>query len=168
MIDKRRTENVVRDKVYNMWKEVRRKAKRSGRAVCPEWSESGRFREWYEPRAFPGCYVDMGEDGEVGPATCRVVSRREFFAERSQLHEAFGELKTLREWAEDVRCAVSLNCLRARYRHAGWPLELSLTAGEWSHVRRYHETEPGPGRDYDAFVAALSPSQGGGGEGGGG
>lgn len=54
------------------------------------------------------------------PPTERTPRKR-----RTKLHPAFGESKTLREWASDDRCVVHMDTIYRRLKR-GWPLEETI------------------------------------------
>jgi hypothetical protein len=45
----------------------------------------------------------------------------------AKLYTAFGETKSIPEWAEDERCVCSYAQLRARVQQRGWDIEVALT-----------------------------------------
>lgn len=123
---------------YDLWKDVRRRARRAG--VRFGWETFEAFAEWCEPRWKPGLHlVRLDESDAFGPDNCVFLSHRDKAAVNAQQFTAFGESKSLRQWSEDTRCAVSLFCLRQRIEQLKWPIEMALATAEWSHIRRFHE-----------------------------
>lgn len=51
--------------------------------------------------------------------------------------EAFGESKTLRQWAADSRCVVPYGTLYARVKARGWPLESAMTTLQNVRVSKF-------------------------------
>jgi len=76
-------------------------------------------QEWAE-----GMMLDrVDNDKGYGPNNCRVVTPRENCNNRSsnKVLVAFGESKTIANWARDPRCAIGLSALEWRVRNKKWP-----------------------------------------------
>jgi len=102
-----------------------------GIAICPEWlSNFGAFKEW----ALANGYQDdlsldrIDNDGNYSPANCRwaTITQQNRNTRRVRRLTAFGETKTLSEWAEDPRCQVSYSALHQRITTLGWGIEAAL------------------------------------------
>lgn len=101
-----------------------------GISVCPEWSASYiKFRNW----AMDAGYQDelqidrIDNDGNYDPSNCRFVSPRKNANNRGN-HvwlDAFGERKTMSDWARDSRCAVSYATLKTRIKR-GFAAEVAI------------------------------------------
>jgi hypothetical protein len=94
-----------------------------GITVCEEWLASAdAYIDWAITNGFKkssGLQVDRTDnDGPYSPDNCRVVTRATNANNKSNNRriEAFGESKTIGEWAADERCAVSYATLWARIR----------------------------------------------------
>jgi hypothetical protein len=101
-----------------------------GISVCPQWAESPEeYIDWAISNGFKksaGLQVDrIDNDGPYSPENCRVVPRVVNANNKSNnvVVAAWGEHKTLGEWAADPRCSVSYGTLWYRVS-AGWdPVE---------------------------------------------
>lgn len=108
-----------------------------GITVCDDWSDFVAFREW----ALAHGYADdltierIDNNNDYSPANCRWATYAEQSVnKRSNRHlTAFGETKTLSEWAVDDRCVVSYNTLFARVTKLGFDGEDALT---WTKYRK--------------------------------
>jgi hypothetical protein len=119
-----------------------------GIRVCDEWRTFAPFAAWAETNQYaPGLELDRKDnDGDYCPANCRWVSRIVNARNKrtSRKVTAFGESKTLAEWAEDPRCTVAYHALKKRLNR-GLNSETAITAqpipfGKYkrgSHVDRY-------------------------------
>lgn len=103
-----------------------------GITVCAEWAESfDAFQEWaleagYRP--YVGLTLERTDnDGPYSPENCRWATRKEQARNRRTTRqvEAFGEAKSVPEWADDPRCTVSYATLRERLRR-DWPAEQAI------------------------------------------
>lgn len=103
-----------------------------GISVCKEWIDSYEaFRDW----AISAGYADnlqidrINNDGNYGPENCRWVTSSVNANNRGNHHRlaAFGETKTLAEWARDPRCRISISALKQRARKSLLSSEEILT-----------------------------------------
>ncbi len=96
-----------------------------GIKVCSAWDDFTAFRDWaLEQGWVKGLDIDrIDNDGDYSPENCRIVSRKENLrhTRHNRYLEAFGERKTMVEWAEDPRCVVSYKALESRLRRAWTP-----------------------------------------------
>lgn len=115
-----------------------------GISVCQEWSESYEaFRDW----AISAGYADdlqidrIDNDANYEPDNCRWVSALVNANNRSNHHwlEAFGERKTLAEWARDSICKISWHALKQRARKSLMTPEEILTLDEEQARKRGYE-----------------------------
>lgn len=102
-----------------------------GIAVCESWRQSYcDFREWAVKNGYKaGVQIDRIDNaGNYEPANCRwvtpTINARN--TRKNRFIEAFGERKTLSEWAEDGRCRVNQYTLRKRLVR-GWEPESAIT-----------------------------------------
>lgn len=132
-----------RTPLYHVWSTMKARCSRQGHCgwkryggrgirVCEQWSQDfAAFREWALSNGYAqGKQIDrIDNDGNYEPENCRWVKPSVNVRNRSCMVPmvAFGESKTVPEWAEDSRCIVSLGTLRARLR-AGRPPEEAITA----------------------------------------
>lgn len=102
-----------------------------GIAVCDEWRDSFEaFRDW----AFASGYTDdltidrIDVNGNYEPDNCRwvdmVTQMRN--TRRAKYVTAFGETKELNGWADDNRCVVNFETLKARIFRYGWGAERAM------------------------------------------
>lgn len=102
-----------------------------GISVCPAWRNSmTTFFAWAILNGWqPGLEIDRKEsNGNYEPDNCRFVTHKENMRNRRvcRMMTAFGETKTVADWADDERSQVSANTFRARI-FDGWPVEEALT-----------------------------------------
>lgn len=103
-----------------------------GIGVCNEWKVSFPvFRQWAISNGYgEGLQLDrIDNDGNYCPENCRWVtpSQNSRNTRRTKKIRAFGETKSVVEWANDPRCLVNSISLRTRLRRGIAP-ELALTA----------------------------------------
>jgi len=126
--------------IYRVWSAMKRRCLNPrtvfyenyggrGITVCDRWMN------------FEGFYSDMGtpSDGQTldridnnkgySKENCRWVSYRHQARNRrsSANLSAFGETKTIAEWSEDRRCAVTSRTLQKRVNLRSWPAERAIT-----------------------------------------
>ena len=102
-----------------------------GISVCEEWHDFVDFRDWATSHGYSTrLTIDrIDSDGPYSPENCRWVDQKTQQNRRRNnvVLEAFGEKKTLAEWAADPRCVPSYKMLHQRYRKWG-DLELAMSA----------------------------------------
>jgi len=118
--------------VHQLWKGMRQRCQNPnsesyanyggrGISVCNEWQSSyENFREWALANGYQhGLEIDrINNDGDYCPTNCRfATSKVNSRNKRSNviLH-AFGESKTVADWADDSRCTVTYHALWKRLR----------------------------------------------------
>jgi len=133
-------------KLYGIWAHVRSNCKNPrarsyaaygarGVKVCRDWQTFAPFYEWAVSSGFePGKSLELVRKGSsFAPGNCRWVESRELARcrgrrarprTRTAIH-AFGETKSLSEWARDPRCTIGVRALRARLR-SGLPPERAI------------------------------------------
>jgi hypothetical protein len=99
-----------------------------GIVVCDEWADSpDLYIQWAIDNGFKkgsGLQIDrVDNDGPYSPSNCRVCTRAVNANNKSNNVRvvAWGESKTLGEWASDSRCAVSYPTLWARIKNGSEP-----------------------------------------------
>lgn len=101
-----------------------------GIKICDEWMDFRNFHEWAMSIGWkPGLEIDrIDPNGNYEPSNCRFATRAEQMqnCRNTKQIEAFGETKTITEWAADTRCAVGRKCLNKRIR-MGWDAETAIT-----------------------------------------
>lgn len=128
--------------VYKVWENMQARCQKPGHRqfadyggrgikVCESWlKEPGTFCEWALRSGYaPGLMLDrIDNNGDYEPGNCRFVHRKvnNNNKRNNRVLRAFGELKTLAQWAEDYRCAVSYSTLIQRLDKLGWPFERAL------------------------------------------
>lgn len=127
-------------KYYDIWVQMRARCNNPnhpsfkwygarGIFVCERWNSFQTFAEDMGERP-EGMQIDrIDNDGNYEPENCRWVTSTENHRNRrgNRLLTAFGETKTMAEWLEDDRCAVSKNTLKNRV-FRGWPDEEAITS----------------------------------------
>jgi hypothetical protein len=103
-----------------------------GIIVCEEWRhQSATFIKWAIRNGYrKGLQIDRRDtNGNYEPTNCRWVTPTQQQRNRSnnQMLTAFGERKTLAEWAEDIRCVVSYKLLHKRMVAYRWNGERAIT-----------------------------------------
>lgn len=140
-------------RLHGIWKAMRRRcnlvtdrtyARYGGRGihVCPEWNAPTSFpafRDW----ALSHGYTDeltidrIDNAGDYSPENCRwaTYERQANNQTTNRYLEAWGERKTLADWARDPRCLVPLATLSSRI-HSGFSAIEALTTPRYQHVHR--------------------------------
>ena len=117
--------------IYNRWSALGRRCKQEGRELPPEWSRSDDFIEWVL-KTVPREGMVLAFSEEINPDTAEWITQRQAQARKAKQYTAFGETKSLREWQEDARCPVSLQCLRVRIEKYGWPIDTAIITPEYN------------------------------------
>lgn len=130
-----------RHRLYNIWRSMRQRCNNKnakdykwyggkGITVCSEWDDFEKFYEWACSNGYYNHLVLDRKERSKGysPDNCRWVDDTDSARNRSnnRLITAFGETKTLIEWAEDERCVVAYGTLKNRVRK-GWDGERLIT-----------------------------------------
>jgi hypothetical protein len=107
-----------------------------GISVCELWQTNFvAFKEWAESAGWKkGLQIDRRDNnGNYTPENCRIVTpaQNSLNTRRNLFITAFGETKTVKEWAEDSRCVVCAKTLRARVRLHGYEGETAITQPIW-------------------------------------
>lgn len=104
-----------------------------GRGIRVEFQSADAFVMWaYASGYAPGKHIDREDnDGNYSPDNCRWVDRtvNQNNMSTNTRWTAFGETKTVAEWARDARCVVKRNTFWHRVTR-GWDVEESLTTPE--------------------------------------
>ena len=129
------THGMSRSRLYRIWTNM--KARCFSRAhnhyryyggrgigVCPEWKQDFEpFAKWALANGYTETLEIDRKDNDLGysPENCHWVTRKENLqnCRHKRLVNAFGETKSLREWARDLRCQVGWATLYVRLR-SGW------------------------------------------------
>ncbi len=140
MMHSNTTHGQSRSQLYQKWTSMKARCTRKshkqwnnyggrGITVCKEWMAFEPFAEWAINNGFkPHLTLErVNNDEGYSPNNCVWVSQKEQLKNTrvNVFVEAFGERKTLMEWAEDDRCSVSYHALRMRLK-AGWPPERAI------------------------------------------
>ena len=112
-----------------------------GVVVCDGWKESFySFASWALENGYKKeLQIDrIDNGGPYSPENCRWVSPKENNRNRSNnnILQAFGERKSLSEWAEDTRTCVLRDTLKCRIARLGWSPEDALTTPSLRFSRR--------------------------------
>ncbi|GAA2321871.1 hypothetical protein GCM10010149_88700 [Nonomuraea roseoviolacea subsp. roseoviolacea] len=99
--------------------------------VCDAWQDFNTFCQWALDNGYSQeLHLDRQDnDGPYSPENCRYVTPTQNSRNKrnNRLIEAFGESKTVAEWAEDPRCVVTDYTLRRRVVYADWDPEEAMT-----------------------------------------
>jgi hypothetical protein len=139
----------IRPRLYITWLGMRSRcgnvAERSypdyggrGIYVCPEWDVSyAAFRDWALANGYSADLTldRIDNDGAYEPTNCRWVTRLvQANNQRTNVRvEAFGETKTVAQWAADPRCATPAANLYHRLK-AGWSPEQAIATPDTRHA----------------------------------
>lgn len=100
-----------------------------GITVCVSWLDFAPFAAWASANGYRrGLVLDRKKVmAGYSPENCRWVTPTESANNRrsNRLEWAFGEQKTVAEWARDRRCVVRENTLRNRL-HLGWSMATAI------------------------------------------
>lgn len=130
--------------IYNVWLSMRGRCYRpsdtnyrfygaQGIRVCEEWFDSfNTFHSWALSCGYEygrGLSIErIDPAGDYQPGNCRWATRSEQARNKKSTHRvtAFGQTKSLADWAEDDRCSVTYNAVLYRLRK-GWEPERAIT-----------------------------------------
>jgi len=111
-----------------------------GITVCPEWHDFAAFYEWAMSTGYTDEMEIVREDanGNYEPSNCqwRPKSRHGNNALGNQKLTAFGETKSLTDWARDPRCSVSSAALYARLLRGWTNHEEIISTPNWIRRRK--------------------------------
>jgi hypothetical protein len=101
-----------------------------GITLCSEWSAFPAFYQWAIASGYEASLSLDRVDNRKGysPSNCRWADRITQMnnTSRNRVFEAFGERKTVAQWARDSRCAAGYTTLMTRIK-SGWDSERALT-----------------------------------------
>jgi hypothetical protein len=104
---------------------------RRGIGVCEAWRDFATFATWALESGYrEGLSIErIDNDGPYSPDNCTWETRRRQArnTRTNRFIEAWGEVKTLADWAEDRRCVVGYYTLFSRLMKLGWPAEKAIT-----------------------------------------
>jgi hypothetical protein len=102
-----------------------------GIRVCEEWRDFRAFRDWALSAGYQeGLSIErLDNDAGYCPENCVWTTQQQQMrnTRTNRFVEAFDEVKTVADWAEDERCRVSYWCLWGRLRKCGWPAEKAIS-----------------------------------------
>ncbi len=120
-----------------------------GITVCPEWYDFSVFAAWALANGYAvGLQIDrIDNDSGYRPDNVRFVTRyvQQRNTSRSRRMTAFGETKTIAEWADDPRCQVPHFILRQRVVRDGIAPEKALALKCRRNLRQatiFGQTQP--------------------------
>lgn len=132
------------DRLYRIWKAMKWRCNPKNRTedkaiyydrgvrVCEQWISSYEtFRDWALENGYAeNLSIDRFPDqnGNYEPTNCRWADGKTQGRNKrnNRVFDAFGERKTVAEWAEDERCKPSSSAFKMRI-HKGWDIVLALT-----------------------------------------
>jgi hypothetical protein len=101
-----------------------------GIRVCEEWEDFAMFRDWALKAGYrEGLTIErLDNDGDYEPGNCTWTTRQRQARNRrtNRFLTAFGEVKTVADWAEDPRCQVGYYTLHSRLG-LGWPSQRAIS-----------------------------------------
>lgn len=101
-----------------------------GITICDEWRDFQAFHDWAMANGYAsGLEIDRIEnDGNYDPGNCRFVTRKVNIrnTRANRILTAFGESKTVADWAEDGRCSVGYFAIIGRLK-LGWSHESAIS-----------------------------------------
>ncbi len=134
-------------KMHRIWKNMRARVKtpakpylRRGIKVCERWNDFLNFLADVGEKPSPLHTLErIDNDGDYEPGNVKWATMREQSRNRTTtvLIEAFGENKTIGEWAEDVRCVVKRASLKTRII-SGWKPETAITTATNALYHKCH------------------------------
>jgi hypothetical protein len=100
--------------------------------VCDEWlNDVNAFVKWGMDNGYEkGLELDRkGNDSNYEPSNCRFITRDigNRNTRRNIYITAFGETKTVSEWARDSRCSITENALGTRFKSGKWTIQDAIT-----------------------------------------
>jgi hypothetical protein len=111
-----------------------------GITVCERWRSSFEaFLSDMGPKPSRQHSIDrIDNDRGYEPGNCRWANDREQQRNKRSNHRitAFGETKTIAEWAEDPRCRATAFAIKDRLRSLGWEAEAAITTPLADSIRR--------------------------------
>jgi len=147
-----KTHGQSKTKLHHIWRGMRERCNNpqrkeypnyGGRGITidPAWEDFEVFRSWALSNGYsPELDIDrIDNDGPYSPGNCRWVTRKVNLrnTRMNKMLTAFGETKSLPDWADDERCLVSKKTLDSRNR-LGWKDEdaISTPRNNWNPERR--------------------------------
>lgn len=149
--DNRRPDNTLRNtkhgmtrtRIYRIWSGMKNRCNDAnipqfkdyggrGIKVCEEWNDFIPFAQWAEISGYDDSLtIDrIDVDGNYEPGNCRWSTKAVQTANKRNSNKiivtAYEETKSIYEWAADLRCAVTYQCLLYRI-NKGWEPEKALT-----------------------------------------
>ena len=128
--------------LYSKWREIRRRCmaptKKSwkhyggrGISMCPEWNSFEAFEEWSYSNGYEdGLQIDrIDVNGQYSPDNCRWVTnlQNQNNKRNNKYLTAFGETKSMADWARDSRCKATYSALMQRLQRTNMTPEEAIT-----------------------------------------
>lgn len=124
--------------------------------VVDEWADFNIFCQWMlDNESAPGLQIDrIDVNGPYSPDNCRLVTSKVNNNNRRNNRRLalWGETKTIAEWADDPRCAVSKSIIENRINKLGWtdyekvltsPRDRTRKSQNPTHCKHGHEYTEG-------------------------
>lgn len=106
-----------------------------GISICDEWSSFSAFSRWAKDSGYSAeLEIDrIDNNGNYEPSNCRWVSHAVQVknTRANRKIAAFGETKTIGEWARDDRCCVGRCAIAHRIDHQGMSPDLAISTGKY-------------------------------------
>lgn len=131
-----------------------------GIRVCDEWMKFETFKEWAEQNGYSDKLTIDRKDvnGNYEPSNCKWSTWLEQCSNKRNSSKveltAFGETKSIYEWAADSRCSVNVNTLQHRF-FADWSHEEAITESS-QRKRKLSQKEFFIQNHPDAYEAYLN------------
>jgi len=137
-----RTHGETNTRLYRIWAGVKTRATNPnatgadnyvnrGIGICEEWMKYEPFRDWATANGYSDDLQIDRRENDLGysPSNCRWVTRADQTINKRTTRRltAFGETKSLKEWADDPRCSSgSYRVVQDRLDKLGWDLEKAI------------------------------------------
>ena len=137
MVNRKTTHGETGTPLFNVWMSMKERCRNPnvrtyhryggrGISVSEEWNLYENFRDWAHENGYEaGLEIDrIDNNGNYSPDNCRWATRKQNTRNTSKtiFLNAFGERKSLADWAEDDRCVVERKTLWRRLKD-GWNVE---------------------------------------------
>lgn len=139
----------TKDRLYRIWSGMKTRCYNDNEPAYPRYGGRGitiheswltdyvAFKSWALSNGYSNeLTIDrIDNDGNYEPGNCRWITRKEQNRNRRSnvMATAFGETKSVAEWADDPRCCVDYECLIERIRYGHDP-ETAITKPSTSYA----------------------------------
>lgn len=143
-----RTHGMTNSRLYYEWSNMRSRclykrnrmySRYGGRGIklCDEWLTFENFMEWAAQNGYSDDLTleRIDVDGNYCPENCCWIPREGQYLNRSDSHfiTAFGETKTIKEWADSS--GIKYDTIERRINQYGWSAEDAVSIKPWGKKR---------------------------------